>query len=55
MSQIGAQRVLPKCVHFANSEPSKFSAVSKACDVTWLTSKQNIAVIHSKSSSSWRL
>ena len=55
MSQIGAQRVLPKCVHFANSEPSKFSAVDNTCDVTWLTSKQNIAVIHSKSSSSWRL
>ena len=55
MSQIGAQRVLPKCVHFANSEPLKFSVGDNTCDVTWLTSKQNIAVIHNKSSSSWRL
>ena len=43
--QIGAQSVLPKCVHFRIIELAKFSAVDNTCDVTWLTTKRNYRVL----------
>ena len=38
--QIGAQSVLPRCVHFRIIQPANFSTVDNTCDVTWLTTKK---------------